>query len=150
MELEKTDLRILDLLQKDGRMSWSALAAELDLSPPAAADRVRRLEERGVVKGYAAIVNPPAVGAALLAFVAVTLDRPANRAGFLKKILKLDEVQEAHHIAGDFDYLLKVRTRDTAHLEEFLSNVLKELPGVARTRTTIALGTAKETSRIRT
>jgi Lrp/AsnC family leucine-responsive transcriptional regulator len=115
------------------------------MTGPAAADRVRKLEESGVIRGYAALVDPEAVGASLTAFVAVTLDRPEHRKGFLKKVAKLAEIQECHHIAGDDDYLLKVRCRGPRDLDRVISEELKSVPGVGRTRSTIVLSTAKET-----
>lgn len=144
-EIDATDLKVLRRLAVEGRLSWADLAAELDLSPPAAADRVRRLEQRGVIRGYTALIDPVAVGAAVTAFVAVRLERPKHRAGFLAKIAELDAVLECHHVAGDDDYLLKVRLADLAALETLVSDELKSIPGVAGTRTTVALSTAKET-----
>ncbi|BDC51846.1 AsnC family transcriptional regulator [Bryobacterales bacterium F-183] len=131
-----------------GRATWAELAEVLGLSAPAVADKARRLEEKGIIRGYAAIVNPAAVGYGLTAFVSVTLDRPQHRSKFIGTLTKMEEVLECHHVAGDFDYLLKVRCRDTADLDDLLSNRLKALPGIARTRTTIVLGTAKESTRV--
>jgi Lrp/AsnC family leucine-responsive transcriptional regulator len=129
-----------------GRATWAELAELLGLSAPATADRVRRLEERGVIRGYAALVSPEAVGLCLTAFVAVSLDRPKDRRAFLAKVADLPEVQECHHVAGEDDYLLKVRCSGTRDLDRVVSDELKELPGVVRTRTTIVLSTEKETS----
>jgi len=133
------------VLQAAGRESWAALGETLGMTGPAAAERVRRLEERGVIRGYTAIVDPPAVGAGLAAFIAVSLDRPKDRAKFLALVASSAEIQECHHVAGDDDYLLKVRCRDTADLERLLTHDLKGLTGVARTRTTVVLSTVKET-----
>jgi Lrp/AsnC family leucine-responsive transcriptional regulator len=140
------DMKAVALLQGAGRESWTRLGEMLGVTGPAAAERVRRLEERGVIRGYAALVDPEAVGARLTAFVAVTLRRPKHRRGFLKRVAALAEVQECHHVAGDDDYLLKVRCSDTGHLDRVLSEELKGVPGVLRTRTTIVLGTVKETT----
>jgi Lrp/AsnC family leucine-responsive transcriptional regulator len=144
--LDTVDFKILQSLMYRGRVTWSELAATLELSAPATADRVRRLEERGVVQGYAALVDPEAVGCGLTAFIAVTLERPEHRDPFLQRILELPEIQECHHVAGDDDYLLKVRCRSTRHLEQIISERIKSLQGIVRTRTTIVLSTAKETS----
>jgi Lrp/AsnC family transcriptional regulator, leucine-responsive regulatory protein len=130
---------------RQGRASWAELAEELKLSAPAAAERTRKLEERGVIRGYAAVVDPPSVGYDLTAFVAVTLERPQHRSKFITSVDKFPEIVECHHVAGDYDYLLKVRCRGTADLDDLLSNRLKGLPGIARTRTTIVLSTLKET-----
>lgn len=143
-ELTAMDSKLLRLLMKRGRATWAELAGVLKLSAPAVAEKAKKLEERGVIRGYAAIVDAAAVGYGLTAFVSVTLDRPQHRAKFITTLTKMEEVAECHHIAGDFDYLLKVRCRDTADLDDLLSNRLKALPGIVRTRTTIVLGTAKE------
>lgn len=145
MSLDATDNKILQYLMQQGRMSWSDLAAALQLSAPATADRVRRLEERGVITGYAALVDPALTGCNLTALIAVTLERPEHRAAFVERVQQLAEVQECHHITGDDDYWLKVRCRHTKDLERLISDDLKGLPGILRTRTTIVLSTVKET-----
>ncbi len=134
----------MERLANDARLSWAELASELDLSPPAVAERVKRLKQRGLIRGFHAVLDPPALGLGLTAYVAVTLTHPRDRAAFLKVVQKQPEVKEAHHLAGEDDYLLKVYCRDTAHLEHFLTDILKSVPGVPRTRTSIVLGTAKE------
>jgi Lrp/AsnC family leucine-responsive transcriptional regulator len=143
--IDTIDYKAIEALMAQGRRTWADLAADLGLSAPAAADRVRRLEDRGIIRGYAALVDPAAAGCDLTAFVAVTLARPADRAPFLDLVARLPEVQECHHIAGDDDYLLKVRCAHTRDLDRVLSTELKSLPGVVRTRTTIVLSTLKET-----
>ena len=140
------DRKTVAHLQAAGRESWVRLGEMLGVTGPAAADRVRRLEERGVIRGYAALLDPEAVGARLTAFVAVRLEHPRHRRPFLERVESLAEVQECHHVAGDDDYLLKVRCSDTGHLDRVLSEELKGVPGVLRTRTTIVLGTVKETT----
>ena len=144
--MDSTDIKTIAHLQAAGRESWTRLGELLGMTGPAAAERVRRLEERGVIRGYTALLDPEAVGARLTAFVAVTLEHPKYRRAFLARVDSLAEVQECHHIAGDDDYLLKLRCSDTKHLDRVLSEELKEVPGVLRTRTTIVLGTTKETS----
>jgi Lrp/AsnC family leucine-responsive transcriptional regulator len=130
---------------REGRSTWSELARLLDLSAPAAADRVRRLEERGVIRGYSAVVDPEAVGLGVTAFVAVTLERPEHRAGFLGWVDGAPEVQECHHVAGEGDFLLKVRCAAVRDLETIVSEEIKGLAGVTSTRTTVVLSTRKET-----
>jgi len=148
MELDSLDYKAIEQLMVQGRMTWSDLAAVLQLSAPATADRVRRLEEKGVIQGYAAQIHPPAVGMDLLAYVAVTLERPDHRAAFLALVQQTPEIQECHHVAGEDDYWLKVRCCHTRHLEQLISDRLKSLPGIVRTRTTIVLSTVKETPHI--
>jgi len=142
--LQALDSKAIRLLMERGRATWSDLAQHLGLSAPAAADRVRRLEERGVIRGYAALVDPEAAGYPLSAFVAIILDRPDRRVAFLKRVESLVQVTECHHVAGGDYYLLKVRCRNTQDLDRLLVESLKTIPGVVRTRTTIVLSTAKE------
>lgn len=144
LSLDDTDLEILRKLQRQGRVTWSELGARLGLSAPAAADRVRRLEERGFIRGYAAVLEPEKI-CGITAFIAVILERPEHRNAFLDKVRRLDQVQECHHTAGDEDYLLKVRCRTMQELEQLVSMGLKGLPGVSKTRTTIVMSTVKET-----
>ena len=144
--LDPIDLSLLARLTSAGRASWAELGALVGLSAAAVADRVRRLEERGVIQGYAAILAPRSLGFDVLAFVALTLEHPRHRAAFLTRIADLTEVQECHHVVGEADYLLKVRCRDTAALEILLSESIKGIPGVARTHTTLALSSAKHTT----
>ena len=120
------------------------MAAEMRFSAPTVAERVKRLKQRGLIRGFHALLDPAALGLGLTAFVAVTLTHPRDRAAFLDVVRRQSEVKEAHHLAGEDDYLLKVYCRDTGHLEYFLTEILKSVPGVQRTRTSIVLGTAKE------
>ncbi|WP_241654776.1 Lrp/AsnC family transcriptional regulator [Sporolactobacillus shoreae] len=146
-ELDSYDEKILRMLMANARATWSDLASSIGLSSPAAADRVRRLEEKGIIKGYGVAVDPELVGYFCTAFVAVTLERAELRSDFLHLIDCLKEVQECHHIAGDYDYLLKVRCINTKDLDRVISSGLKSLPGI-RTRTTIVLNTLKESTRL--
>ena len=146
MSQDTLDLKIIRHLMHHARMTWSDLANSLGLSAPAAADRVRRLEERGVIKGYAALISPNSLGYNLTAFISVTLARPEHRAAFLQQVEALAEIQECHHVTGKDDYLLKVRCRNTQDLERLISDDLKSLPGLLKTRTAIALSTLKETT----
>lgn len=143
--MDEIDFKLIRQMMAQARITWSELASFLKLSAPATADRVRRLEERGVIRGYITLVDPKAVGCSLSAFIAVTLERPEHRTPFLQRVQALPSVQECHHISGDDDYLLKVRCRNTEDLERVLSDDLKSLPGLVRTRTTIVLSTLKET-----
>jgi Lrp/AsnC family leucine-responsive transcriptional regulator len=142
--MDVIDMKAVARLQVAGRESWATLGVALGMTGPAAAERVRRLEADGVIRGYAALVDPPLVGAGLTAFVAVTLERPGSRAAFLRRVARLAEVQECHHVAGDYDYLLKVRCGGTADLDRLLTDELKGVPGVVNTRTTVVLRTLKE------
>lgn len=143
--LDDADSKVLGALLVSGRRSWAELAGEIGLSAPSTAERVRKLEERGIIKGYTVLLDAESLGYPLTAFVAVTLDRPEHRKAFLAALAALAEVQECHHVAGDDDYLLKVRTRGTRDLDRLLSEEIKGIPGVVRTRTTVVLSTWKET-----
>ncbi len=140
--MDEIDLRILDVLSVDGRMTFADLAERVGLSAPSTAERVRRLELRGVIRGYSARLDPTVLGVALTAFVSVTLAGPAVRDGFLAALDAFTEVVECHHVAGDDDYLLKVHVDGTHGLERFVSDRLKAVPGIARTRTTVVLSTS--------
>ncbi len=145
MELDSLDIKILSLLCQRGRMTWAELAGRLGLSAPAAADRVKRLEERGLITGYNAQLDAEALGLNLTAFIAVTLDQPRHRESFLAAVQTCAEILECHHVTGDDDYLLKVRCCHTRALEALLTNGLKAIEGVVKTRTLIVLSTVKET-----
>ncbi len=142
--MDSIDLTILSMLARDARTTFSDIAERVGLSGPSTADRVRRLEERGVIRGYHAEIAPDALELGLTAFVEVTLEAPRFRTAFLSGIAADSRVVECHHVAGDHDYLLKVRCAGTAGLESFVSDVLKAIDGVARTRTTIVLSSAFE------
>ena len=142
------DSKAIAALQRDGRASWADLGSALGLSAPAAAERVRKLHENGTIRGVSALLDPEAAGFPVLAFVAVTLAAQGKRTAFLEAVRRHDLIQECHHVAGDDDFLLKVRCRSLPELERMLADELKGRLGIARTRTTIVLGTAKETVRL--
>ena len=146
--LKPLDVKALKLLMRSGRATWAELGQLLGLSAPSAADRVRKLERRGVIRGYAALVDPASAGHPLTAYVSVSLASHRDRAAFLRAISKMENVAECHHVAGDDDYLLKVRCRGTQDLDHLLAKELKDKLRVARTRTTIVLSTAKESVRV--
>lgn len=142
--MNSNDFKIIEQLMRHARTTWAELGALLGLSAPAAADRVRKLEETGVIKGYAALINPDEIGCGLAAMIAVTLERPEVRSDFLRLVMNLAEVLECHHIAGEQDYMIKVRCSGTRDLERLISEEIKALPGI-KTRTTVILSTVKET-----
>jgi Lrp/AsnC family transcriptional regulator, leucine-responsive regulatory protein len=142
--MDRTDATILSTLLADGRDAWSRIGERVGLTGPAVAERVRKLEEAQVIRGYAALVDPAAVGFALTAFIWVTLETPSHRRAFLARVAELAEVQECHHVTGDDDYLLKVRCRGPLDLDRLLAEQLKGGPGVVRTRTQVVLRSEKE------
>ena len=146
--LDDTDLQILDLLQANARETQVEIARAVGLAPSAVMERVRKLEARGVLKGYSATVDPKALGLGLLAFVAVRSDEAGSENRIASALAELPEVLEAHHVAGDDCYLIKIRARDAEHLGLLLRTRISRVPGVRSTRTTIVLETLKETSRL--
>src|SRR5215467_11042405 len=122
--LDALDKKALAHLMHSGRATWAELGQLLGLSAPAAAERVRKLEERGVIKHCAAIADPESLGLGLLAFVSVTLGSHHQRQSFLRAIAKIPPITECHHIAGDADYLLKIRCSGTKQLDHILAVVL--------------------------
>jgi Lrp/AsnC family leucine-responsive transcriptional regulator len=142
--MDAIDLAILAALVPDGRITFSDLAGRVGLSGPSTAERVRRLEGDGVVTGYSATLNPGAVGADLGAFVSVTLSGPDARPAFFEAVSHETAVLELHHVAGEGDYLLKVRCASTRELEELVSDRIKGVTGVAQTRTTVVLSSVFE------
>lgn len=146
--MDSLDYKIITAIMNNGRITWSELAGQLGLSSPAAADRVRKLEEQGVITGYTALIDAESAGYGLAALIAVSLERPEHRQGFVELVMKLPEIQECHHTAGDDDYILKLRCRGTRDLDRIISEEIKGLPGIVRTRTTIILGTVKETPQV--
>lgn len=126
-------------------MTYAEIGAAAGLSPSAVNDRLKRLRAEGVIRRVTAEIDPAAVGLPLLAFVLVGVNGPQGEAQFRTAMNAAPEVLECHHLTGDFSYLLKLRLRDTAHLEQFLMDRLKPLSGVVRTHTLIALSSVKET-----
>jgi Lrp/AsnC family transcriptional regulator, leucine-responsive regulatory protein len=135
--LDKTDLRILRVLQKDGRISNLKLAEEVHLSPTAVLERVKRLTRDGFILGYEARLNPLKLGAGLMVFVEVLLDRTVHDVmdSFRAAVQVRPEILECHLVAGGFDYLLKTRVSDMAAYRSFVGDVIWSLPGVRETRT---------------
>jgi Lrp/AsnC family transcriptional regulator, leucine-responsive regulatory protein len=142
--MDTVDATILTLLMRDGRDAWAHIGERVGLTGPAVAERVRKLEEQGVIRGFAALVAAAPVGFPLTAFVSVNLETPHHRRAFLARIAALPEVQECHRVTGDDDYLLKVRSRGPADLDRLLTEQLKGGPGVVRTRTQVVLRSEKE------
>jgi Lrp/AsnC family transcriptional regulator, leucine-responsive regulatory protein len=143
--LDSLDIKALSLLMKQGRATFAELGQRLGLSAPSSADRVHKLEKRGFIRGYAALLDPAGLGYPLTAFVSVSLGNHRQRPAFLRAIQRMEQIVECHHVAGEDDYLLKVRCRGTQDLDGILAKELKGRLGVARTRTVIVLSTAKET-----
>ena len=146
--IDGKDEDILNLVQQNARLPQSEIARAVGLAPSAVLERLRKLEARGVIRGYTALVDPEAVELRMLAFVAVrTADLPGeSRVGHA--LAAVPEVLEVHHVAGDDCLLLKIRARNAAHLSQILRDRIGHVEGVRSTRTTIVLETVKETPRL--
>ena len=142
--MDDLDLRLLDLLQSDGRRTQLELSREVGLSQPAVAERIRKLEGRGVITGYAARVDAAKLGKDITAFIGVSIEHPKYFDGFARKVLAMPEVLEAHRVAGQDSYILKVKTANTKTLDQLLVETLRTISGVTRTHTTIVLTSIKE------
>jgi DNA-binding Lrp family transcriptional regulator len=147
-ELDDLDRRLLTALQSDARQSSAELARALKLSGPGLQKRLRKLEDRGVIRGYAAVIDREAVGLELLCFVHIMLahHRPDAIKRFPEKIKGMPEVLECHFLTGEFDYLLKVVVTGHEELEKFLFEKLMKVSGVDRTRTSIVVKEVKATT----
>ncbi|MFG6447770.1 Lrp/AsnC ligand binding domain-containing protein [Roseateles sp. BYS180W] len=135
--LDAIDLRILRVLQADGRIANLKLAETVHLSPTAVLERVKRLTREGYILGYEARLNPALLGVGMLVFVEILLDRTVQDVmdNFKAAVQARAEILECHLVAGGFDYLLKTRVRDMASYREFIGSVIWTLPGVRETRT---------------
>lgn len=143
--LDAIDHRAIELLVRDGRLTWAELGAALDLSPPAAAERVRRLITDGVIAGFSARVAADRVGFPLTVLISVRLERHEERRSFLRFVQTCAEIQECHHVTGEDDFVLKVRCSGVPRLEELLGDEMRRAVSGLRTRTTLVLSTVKDT-----
>jgi Lrp/AsnC family transcriptional regulator, leucine-responsive regulatory protein len=146
--MDAVDQRLVQALQQDGRATQLELAREVGLSQPAVAERIRKLEERGIILGYAARVDASHLGKDVTAFIGVSIEHPKYFEGFAKRVLSLRDVLECHRVAGQDSYLLKVKTENTRSLDALLVETLRTIPGVTRTHTTIVLTSIKEETRV--
>ncbi len=146
--IDDIDMLILNLVQENGRIAQAEVARLVGLAPSAVLERLRKLESRGVIKGYAALVDPRAVDQSMLAFISVRSEEAPGDDSVSRALAQCPEVLEVHHVAGEDCYLLKVRARDAEHIGQLLRHRFGRIPGVRSTRTTIVLGTVKETPRL--
>ena len=150
-KLDRIDLRILDCLQQDGRISNLKLAESVALSPTAVLARVQRLSREGYILGYEARLDPLKLGRGMMVFVEVLLDRttPNVFEAFKAAVQVRGEIMECHMVAGGFDYLLKTRMADMSAYREFAGTVLWQLPGVRETRTYAVMEEVKNSTHLR-
>jgi Lrp/AsnC family leucine-responsive transcriptional regulator len=146
--LNRTDRKLLEILQRDGRLTNLELAGKVSLSPSACLRRVRALEEAGVIRGYAALLDAAKVGLGLLAFVTVKLEKRGRMPtdAFARACRDWPEVAACHATTGDMDYLLRVHVEDLAHFSRFVMDSLLKHPGVIDVKSSFVLEQVKETT----
>lgn len=147
-KLDRTDRKVLSVLQEDGRIAIVDLAERVGLSPTATTERVKRLTRDGYILGYGARLDPDKLGRGLLVFIEVKLDRttPDVFERFARAVVRAPEVLECHMVAGGFDYLVKTRVADMTAYRRFLGEVLLSLPGVRETHTFAVMEEVKSTT----
>jgi len=146
--IDEMDRRILSLLQRDARLPNAEIARRVGMAPSATLERLRKLEERGVIQGYEVRVDPRKLGLGLTAFIFVRSQDKHGEVDTGERLKQHANVLEVHHIAGEDCYLVKVRATDTEDLGRLLRTDFATMPGVRSTKTTIVLGTIKESTRI--
>ena len=146
--VDDTDRRILVILQENARTSNAEIARRIGMAPSAVYERIRKLEDRGIIQGYELRLDAKALGLGLVAYVFVRADENVGSADTGERLAQIPEVLEVHSIAGEDCYLVKVRVADTDAMRVLLRSGFGAIPTVSGTRTTIVLGTVKETSRL--
>jgi len=142
--VDQIDKEIVALLRENGRMTSSEIGKHVHLSVPAVSERIRKLEDAQIIDKFTVRLNREQIGLHLLAFIMVQLEKPEHVPGFRQMIAETSSVLECHHIAGSYDYLLKVALKNTGELEGLISEQIKRVGGVAKTNTMIVLSTMKE------
>ena len=146
-DLDRIDLKILDILQREGRICVTELAERISLSATPCSDRIKRMEREGVISGYHARVNPAALGKNLLVFLEIKLSAKSGDVfdKVKKELLYVPEVMECHLVSGDFDYLVKARLTEMNEYRRLLGEILKRLPASAESRSYVVMEEIKET-----
>jgi len=145
-ELDRFDMKILGILQMQGRISMTELAEQIGLSTSPCSERVKRMERDGVITGYEARVSPAALGRSLLVFVEITLAAKSDDVfdKVRNELLHVPEVQECHLVSGSFDYLVKARLRGMSEYRNLLGSILKKLPVAAQSHSYVVMEELKE------
>ena len=148
MKLDKTDLEILDILQKEGRLPVAELATRIHLTTSPCAERVKRLEKTGVIESYHANLNAELLSQSLIIFIHISLDQTSMSIfeTFAEVAQGINEIEECYSLTGDFDAMIKVRVKDIAKYQEFMSSKLALLPGILRTRSEVVIKQFKKSS----
>ena len=145
-ELDKTDLKILKLLQQNARIPMTELAEKVGLSTTPVTERVRRLERDNLITGYHAHLNPHALGQSLLVFVELKLRSKSGNIfeDFKHEVLKIPQILECHLVSGEYDYLIKVRLPNMSAYRDMLGNILLQLPAASESRSYVVMEEVKE------
>src|SRR5215472_6195574 len=142
--MDPIDGQILNFLQEDCSRSLAELGKAVGLSVSAVNERLKKLRARGDVRAYVALINPQSLGYSTCAFLQIVVEGKRNEQRFIDSAVKMPEIQECHHTAGEFAYLLKIWARDLQHLEHLLSEKIKALKGVVRVQTSVVLSSPKD------
>lgn len=145
--LDDIDIKILEILQESGRKPLSEIATKVRLSPPSVLERVKKLEEKGIIKKFTAILDAKKVGKDITAFIGVSIIHPQYIENFETSIEKFEDILECHHVTGEHTLFLKVKTKDTSTLEQLIRSI-RSIEGVTRTLTSVVLSTKKEDTKI--
>ena len=136
------DYRLLACLKENARENATNIGEKINLSTSAVIERIKKLENSGVIKGYTTIINQDALGREIMAYIYVSLEHPKYNQNFIRMVNENNSISECHYIAGDFDFILKIITQKRSMLEEIL-NYIKSIKGVSLTRTSVVLSTSK-------
>ena len=142
--MDRTDYALLEALQEDARASLAELGRKIGLSISATNERVKKLVGAGIVRGWHVRLDPDRLGYPVMAMVAIAIDRPDGGSSIARAVSEIAEVQECHQVNGEWNFLLKVRARDTHHLEDLVSQQIRTIPGVSGTQTTVVVKSTKD------
>jgi Lrp/AsnC family leucine-responsive transcriptional regulator len=146
MAIDDIDLRILDMLQRNGKLSQAKIAGAVGLTTPSVNERIKKMERHGMIKGFVALLDHEKMGLPITAYIDVALEHPRFEKSFLDDLERLLAVQECHYLAGDYAYRLKVKAANPAALADFLQQRLLAIRGVQRARTCLSLSSKKEST----
>jgi len=148
-KLDPIDRRLLEILQKNARTKLNEMAQQLGLTIPTISERIQKLEDRGFIKGYTAILDAKRLGKDITAFITVSIDSSKHYQMFMERARETEEILECHSVTGEGSHLIKVRAEDTNALEKLLSRI-QSWPGVLSTKTSVVLSTIKESTILKT
>ncbi|MFV0362064.1 MAG: Lrp/AsnC family transcriptional regulator [Suipraeoptans sp.] len=140
--MDKTDYQILEILKKNGRERASEISKEVHLTVSTVIERIKKMDQSGIIKGYTVITDDPQVGNDVTVVIDISLEHPRYEEAFVSNIMKHPNVVACYYLTGEFDYMLKITCRSSSHLED-IHRWLKNQPGVSKTRTHYVLHTVK-------